>query len=332
MFKSTAFKLTMWYVALLVLINVILAAIYFQISIDNTRQRIDSFYALVVESVEENGTEALSETTYAKMQSDYIDIAANSLMVRLSLYIFAILLLSGIISYILSFFTLKPVNATHEAQKQFASDVSHELSTPLAAMKSEIEVTLRDPSVTKAQLEKTLRSTLEEIETLSSVTESMLMMSRLENAKALEKQQLDLKLAAMEAMYRFKDGAERIKLTGKTGLIITANEQLVIEQFSILIDNALKYSPKDSVVKVRVYHKGTNHYFEVSNSGEGISAEDQKRIFDRFYRADNSRSHSVKTSGFGLGLSIAAQIAKLHKARINVESRANKRTTFTVIF
>lgn len=325
-------KLTAWYVMLLVTINVILAVVYFQISIENTRHRLDSFYTLLLADIERNGIEAMTPEAYDQMHADYIETASNSLMIRLSLYIGVLLLLSGLVSYYLSFITLRPVNKSHEAQKRFASDVSHELSTPLAAMKSEIEVALRDKTSTNKQLRSTLQSTLEEIETLSSVTESMLMMSRLENANALKKQPIDLRLTALEATYRFKGQASRIKLTGKSGVMINANEAIIIELFAILIDNALKYSPKDSTVKVRVYQKAMSPAFEVVNTGPGITTTDQAYIFDRFYRADSSRSHAGVDNGFGLGLAIAKQIATLHKASINVESRTNQRTTFTVIF
>jgi signal transduction histidine kinase len=101
------------------------------------------------------------------------------------------------------------------------------------------------------------------------------------------------------------------------------------ELITILIDNALKYSPAASKIRVNLRRSGKKARFEVINTGRGIKPEDLPHIFDRFYRADESRTSGKKT-GFGLGLSLAKKIVELHKGDFSVSSQPGKETIFVV--
>ena len=106
---------------------------------------------------------------------------------------------------------------------------------------------------------------------------------------------------------------------------IISMEELIM----ILLDNALKYTPEKGNITLKVAPEGRNAVMEVSDSGEGISQRDIKHIFDRFYRADRSRSKS-RISGFGLGLPVAKKIVELHHGSIRASSKIGQGSTFTV--
>ena len=113
-------------------------------------------------------------------------------------------------------------------------------------------------------------------------------------------------------------------------MVTRANEPAVIELMGILIDNALKYSPPKSKIDVRVFEQRGSVGFEISNSGTAIPEALLPKLFDRFFRADTSRTESSR-NGYGLGLAIAKKIVDIHHGDITVSSN-DKATTFTVYF
>ena len=331
-FRSTTAQLTTLYVLLLIIINLISATVYFNVSIESTNNQLNRFYAEITDGLSPSVVEMMSDDRFEYIHSKNIDRAMESLAMRLSVYILVILILSGWASYLISRYTIKPVEETHAAQKRFASSVSHELSTPLAAMKSEIEVALRDKRTSQQKLRETLGSTLEEIDDLSDVIDAMIMMSQLDDSKRIEKQDLDLKLTVAEAAYRFRKQSHRIVIDGEVGIEVSGNELLLTELFVTLIDNALKYGDHDTPVTIRVGRSGARSIVEVQNTGVAIPEDEHIKIFERFYRTDSARTHGKSTSGFGLGLSIAAQIADLHDARISIKTPDSRTTIFQVFF
>ena len=122
-----------------------------------------------------------------------------------------------------------------------------------------------------------------------------------------------------------------IKLVSDSeSVIVNGNYQSLVELALILITNALKYSSRNKRVNVSVKKTGGSALFEVKDEGIGIAKADLPHIFDRFYRADSSRSKEV-VDGYGLGLSIAKSIVQIHEGRIVVTSKPNKGSTFSVL-
>jgi signal transduction histidine kinase len=218
-----------------------------------------------------------------------------------------------------------------DVQKRFTADASHELRTPLTAIKTEIEVGLRDEKLSLADAKKLLNSNLEEVEKLQHLSESLLKVARFENH--LDKQPTNIKEVILEAYRQVEKQAKKhnidfdFKLEDRTATIDPAQ---IRELMIILLDNAIKYSPSGSVVTVRSTTINQLLNIQVADNGQGIKEMDLPYIFNRFYRADHSRTKNT-TNGYGLGLSIAQTIAENHKGQITVDSKVGNGTTFTVI-
>ena len=128
-------------------------------------------------------------------------------------------------------------------------------------------------------------------------------------------------------MKPFAKSKKRFDITTRKQALIIGNKAAIIELMSILIENSLKYSPERSRISIRIFERRTMTGFEIKNSGPPISEEKLPHIFDRFYRADNSRTESGK-NGYGLGLAIAKKITEIHHGYIQASS-TEKETVFT---
>lgn len=264
-----------------------------------------------------------------KMLSDIrtkeLSKARTSLIIILFYTNLTVIITGGFGAYFLARHTLKPIEATHEQQARFTSDASHELRTPLAAMTTELEVALRDSKLTKTEMRELLESNLEEVQRLTKLSSILLALSA-GSATSLERTSFDLALCTRILAERYDTSGSRISITSPTGpLTVIAHQPSIEELITILIDNALKYSPDDSVISIRL-SKHKKAIFQIANAGEGIQAEHLPKIFDRFYRTDSARTGN---KGYGLGLALARQISDLHRAELTVTSAPKHTTEFT---
>lgn len=260
----------------------------------------------------------------------------NRLRTNLIYFNLLILLLAASGSYLLARRTLNPIEEMMDAQQRFTADASHELKTPLTAMKTEIEVGLRNEKISKTEAKKLLQSNLEEIAKLETLSSALLKLTMYSEEVKNEFSKVSLSEIIIEAFNRIESLADQkninIALQGiseSKDLIITGDKQSLIELFVILFDNAIKYSPNDSRVCLNI--ETTDHKIRISvkDSGIGIKALDLPHIFDRFYRADHSRNKD-QVSGYGLGLSIAKRIVEIHKGKICAKSIASKGSEFII--
>ncbi len=229
-----------------------------------------------------------------------------------------ILCVSGISGYFLAGKTLNPIAKMMEEQKDFVSNASHELRTPLAALKSQIEVALRSKSISTKEAKEILKSNLEDVNNMVSLSNYLLKLNKFQ----LENNKLDFKKIELSKIINKVVKDKKIKLDLDKS-IVKVNEDSIYELISILVDNAVKYGEGGEIsLSLR------NKTLKITDHGVGISEKDLPHIFDRFYRGDKARSHD----GYGLGLSIAKQIADLHGARIKVDSKLGVGTTFKVVF
>jgi signal transduction histidine kinase len=228
--------------------------------------------------------------------------------------------------------TLEPIEKMVEAQNRFTADASHELRTPLAAMQTEIEVGLRDKKLNLVSSKKLLRSNLEEVKKLEKLANTLLKLEKYHEHPNLEFQNLSLTEIITESfgkvekkantkLIEFKNKFEKVSIKG--------DKDSLIELFSILLDNAIKYSPIKSTISIKTHRVFSHAEIKIVDQGFGIKADDLPNIFNRFFRSDNSRSKE-KDDGFGLGLSIAKRIVKLNKGSISVISKPKIGTTFSI--
>lgn len=325
MFESATIKLTAWYLAIVIALSLLFSVIVYTISTSEISVGITSL-------------QKSSQPFYVTNQVNFSDVRAieyqeirDNLVGSLIVTNICIWLLGGVVSYYLARQTLLPIKEAHEAQSRFTSDASHELRTPLASMKTEIEVALRDPNISNQDMKQLLASNLEEVDTLSKLSHNLLQISRLEQDK-ITLERVKLGMSAQKSLRRLSSEAQsRIKLDSTRSYVVTANRLNVEELLSILLDNALKYSPPNSKIKLKIVKRKAMAGFEVANKGQGISPEEMPHIFNRFYQADTARSNHHETRSYGLGLSLAKKIVELHNGELSVSSAPNAGTKFTVL-
>ncbi|MGN0806724.1 MAG: sensor histidine kinase, partial [Candidatus Coproplasma sp.] len=212
-------------------------------------------------------------------------------------------------------------------RKQLTSDVAHELRTPLSSVSAQLEMILDgvfEPS------EERLNGISEEVNRLSVLVSDLEKLQQIEN-NVLERAETDLFDLARSTVNLFEAEINRNDLTCTvTGnsVKVYADERKIQQVITNLLSNAVKYSHEGGAIEIDVQDGGDCAVLSVRDYGIGISEEDQKLIFERFYRTDKSRNR--KTGGVGIGLTIASEIVKAHGGKIEVESLEGKGTLFTV--
>jgi len=269
-------------------------------------------------------------STVRAAADDRLDDSRHRLVVRLVSFNLIVLAVGAVASYWLAQRTMKPIEDAVDAQHRFTADASHELRTPLAAMKAEIEVGLRDKNITKQEVVELLQSNLEEVNRMGSLAEGLLALTQTDNSPVLVP--VSLEDVTTKVAKRLQPLAEAKKITIKRQLqsvVVSAEELAVDKIISILLDNAIKYSPDKTEITIKTYQKDGHGYLEVVDQGIGIKATELPHIFDRFYRADTSRT-KTQVPGHGLGLSIAQKLAENLNAKLSVTSTPAKGSTFTL--
>ena len=327
MFRSATLKLTAAYLVILMVISFVFSVAIYQLNFHEVNVRLENLQ----QGLTDPTLRSLVMTTDQYKQQDELRLdqarQAAVQMILALLYLNAFILIAGGFgSYFLARRTLGPLEKAHEAQSRFTSDASHELRTPLAAMKAELEVYLRDDKLTIEEARELLESNLEEVDKLIQLSEMLLKMARLDYDK-LEKKQINLVELLPSALKPFSRSKKRFDITTRKQAIVSGNEAAIQELMTILIENALKYSPERSRISIRIYERRTMTGFEIKNTGKPIAEDKLPHIFDRFYRADNSRTESGK-NGYGLGLAIAKKITEIHHGYIQASS-TDKETVFT---
>ena len=223
---------------------------------------------------------------------------------------------------------LARLQASFEAERQFSSDVSHELRTPIAVIRSQCEFALSGQAGEEEKREA-FEAVLKQSERMNSIVSQLLLLSRAENGKFVpEREPVELNVLCetvceeLEAM-----AAERqVKLAWNTEeLQITGDETLLIRMVNNLVSNAIRYNRPGGSAEVSLRKRGKYAVLTVRDTGIGIRREDLGQIFNRLYRADRSRS----SEGTGLGLSMAAWIARVHGGSIRAESVYGEGSVFT---
>jgi signal transduction histidine kinase len=233
--------------------------------------------------------------------------------------------------------------------KQFSSDASHELKTPLTILKGEVEVTLRKERPPQ-EYQQTLKSNLEEINRMSKIVEDLLLLSRAETGEVrLSKEDINLTDILNEVVTQMDRLAKSKGLYLSTSnhyqdIHIFGDALRIRELFINLIENGIKYTEEGGSIHIILQkenapparsqsdrEQGENGEFAkviISDTGIGIAKEDQERIFSRFFRVDKARSR--EQGGSGLGLSICKWIVEAHQGEIKVESELGKGSSFIV--
>lgn len=335
MFNSARLKLTAWYVLILMSVSVLFSVAFYEVSTREIQQLIDR-----IEYDEQRADAIIFKRPHLPphiLTLEELYGAKSRLGLRLMVINIAILLVAGGASYFLAAKTLRPIKEMVDEQNQFITDASHELRTPIATLRAEMEASLLEKKITDLEARSLIISNLEELSTIQELSNRLLLLAQSPSLKTSKESE---KLAVTESL---KLATKKVKALAKKKKIkileefskdaqnyfILAAKDEVTEVFVILLDNAIKYSPTQSVITTSVTATKSKIQITISDQGIGISQKDLPHIFKRFYRADTSRSQA---DGYGLGLAIAKKIVERHQGSIQAKSSSDKGTTFLIQF
>lgn len=324
MIRSAVLRLSLLYLAIAIIISLSFSWLLYRTAseeLDHELRRPPNIKQLGINSV----------NAFERFRTDRLNESRDRLRTQIIILDVLTLVAAGGVSYYAARRTLLPIAAALATQTRFAGDASHELRTPLAAMQTEIEVSLRDKGLTKAELRELLASNLEEVNKLQHLSENLLLLASQAEAR-LTMEPLDSQQVIRAAMMRLGKpaAAKNIKFNDQTTPQPVVGNAVGLEELSyILLDNAIKYSPSESVVTVSNLAQGKHVTLAVSDRGIGITPDKLPHIFERFYRADASRN-KTGDGGYGLGLAIAADIARLHHTSVRVQTKDQVGTTFSI--
>ncbi|QQS26783.1 HAMP domain-containing histidine kinase [bacterium] len=322
---TPALKLTAWYLGFIMLLSLTFSIFVYRVSLSELERglRRPSSMGSSLYFGNENSYNAFRQD---RLRQGEVNIRANLLLFNI-----IILVAGGGVSYFFARRTIRPIEEALEAQTRFSADASHELRTPLAVMQTETEVALRDSKLTTAEAKEVLKSNLEEVVRVRSLAEGLLRLARsageLETVKKLNLANVvELAMDRMDKPAR----ARKIKIEPELARVFCRGDQENLAELAvILLDNAVKYSQVGKTIWLKTYTEGKHAVMMVADEGEGIKASQLEHIFERFYRADTSRTKQ-KVEGFGIGLSIAKQIVEAHGGFIEAHSELGVGTTFLV--
>ncbi len=230
---------------------------------------------------------------------------------------------------------LNDIQKSYEREKQFVSDASHELRTPIAVIKGYAGMLNRWGKDDPAILEESIHAILSETDNMHSLVESLLFIARNDKgALKMDKVPFSFTELFTEIVKetRLIDSQHDISETIDQNLSIHGSSDKLKQALRIFIDNSIKYTPDGGKISLSLRQSENHAIVVISDDGIGISKEDLPHIFDRFYRADKSRTKMKENQhgGTGLGLSIAKIIIEQHGGRIHVDSAIDEGTTFTL--
>ena len=244
----------------------------------------------------------------------------------------AAIILLTVFAWLFTGLLLKPIMENHQKQIRFVASASHELRTPLAVILSAAEC-CKNASAEKR--EGFLKTIHQEGLRMSSLVNDMLTLSGSDNQrfavypKSIELDTLPMNsYEAFDPLAREKSITLSVSLPDKAVPPCSADPERISQVISILLHNAISYTPEQGRIELSLSHKKEHFYLSVRDNGIGISDEDKKKIFDRFYRVEKSRSAK---GHFGLGLSIAYEIIKAHGGSIQVTDAEGGGSIFTII-
>ena len=231
-------------------------------------------------------------------------------------------------SYLLSGAVTRPVDRAWRQQKQFLSDASHELKTPLTVILSSAELLEQNALPPQRQYVDNIRA---ESHRMKQLVENMLTLSRVERGDTrLPDTTADLSDAAASVALRFEpvayEAGHTLSYDIAPGLWVRGDGQKLEQAVAVLLDNAIKYAAPHTEIRLDAVRQGKNACLWVENQGDAIPADKLPHIFDRFYRADASRTNG---DSFGLGLPIAKAIVEAHRGAIRCDSGGGV-TRFTI--
>lgn len=323
--QSQTLRLTAIYLAVIMAMSLGFSGVLYTVSVGQLQRQMpgDVF-------IDEQGQFRPVPRVQRYLQTQ-IESSQRELLLRLVVLNVTMMLFGAAISYLLARKSLEPIERNMQAQSRFVSDVSHELRTPLTALQTCNEVTLRNKKLTLADARQVLADNLDEVGRLQRMTSTLLEL--LSDDVRLEVRPTNLhELVAKATTIVAPLALERsISLDDTTeDARVMVDSDAVVQALTALLDNAIKYSPDGATVNLRSTIKRQVVWLDVSDTGPGIAAEEQSRIFERFYRSDEARAQQG-SGGYGLGLTIVKKIMDAHGGDVTLESKLGEGSSFRLV-
>lgn len=318
MFQKARLKLTGWYLLIITVIVVLFSITIYRL-VDLEITRVASTQRNRIERWQVMGSPREIPPIILFDEVEVADLHQR-LLFMLSTIDMAIIILAGGMGYILAGKTLTPIEESMKEQARFVADSSHELRTPLTALRTSMEVAIRDKQMTGEVATEVMRDNLKEVIRLQNLAESLLELTRTNTSLAITP--VELMTCLNQATEQVATIAQKKKIEiilPKTKLSVKANPLALERVIVIAVDNAIKYSKAKSKIKIYVKQIKRQVMIEIVDNGVGIEADQIENVFNRFYRADVARSSEVP--GYGLGLSIAKELMEQQHGTIAISSK-----------
>jgi two-component system sensor histidine kinase CiaH len=330
-FHNASIRLTTLYLLIIMTISLLFSLSLYQVASTEIERGFRGRPGPISQIIRTRNID-LVEDLITEQEETIVELKA-SLKSNLIILNVLIAVVGGMLSYFLARKTLHPIETAHNAQNRFTADASHELRTPITAMRTETEITLTEPNLTLKQAKEQLTSNIEELDKLTKLSEDLLKLARLDSVEAT-KMPTDINEVINIAIERVKPLAEKNKQLFKVSKIpkdkVMADSASLTEAFVTLLDNAVKYSPANSEIEISVSKNKNTVEIKIIDKGEGIKPADMPHIFERFYRADESRTKNG-VPGFGIGLAIAKETIESHGGTVSATNNIKTGATFTVL-
>lgn len=337
MFKSARIKLTVWYLVIIMAISVSFSVVIFnfwsnEINRYARAQRINIERRLLEGNFLPPGIHFQVPVAQIKIvDPELIEEARRRVVVILVLVNGGILVIAGGLGYLLAGRTLKPIKEMVDEQNRFITDASHELRTPLTSLKLGMEVALRDKKFKIKDAKELIIENIDEVNKLKALTDELLQIAQYQKPNGnIKFKKFDLKdvisLAVKEITPLTKEKNIVIQDNSERAICL-ADKESIKQLIVILLDNAVKYSPEKTTVSVNSGKTQEGVFIKVTDQGYGIEKKDIENIFNRFFRGKSEN----RPQGFGLGLSIAKRIVEINHGSMEVQSKKNVGTTFTIL-
>ncbi len=338
MFTNARVKLTAWYLLIITFLSLSFSAVIYE-SLTREIDRISHMHEQRIQRRTPNSQffpdpQSLPRGMMANYLVDpgLINETKHRIVISLIIFNSVVLIASGGLGYFLAGKTLSPIEEMLDKQNRFISDASHELKTPLSSLKTTFEVYLRDPKNTKQDANNLIKESIAEVNKLQLLSESLLTLSRYDSNNNPPHELLNISPIIQTVIGNF---ASSLKLSHlkinfvPQEIYILGDLQSITQLFTIIIDNAIKYSPNPSSIDIsfQIHKKYLN--ITIQDHGIGISSQDLPYVFDRFYQSQQART-KTSNAGYGLGLSIAKQIVTQHQGTISLDSQESQGTIVTI--
>ena len=224
------------------------------------------------------------------------------------------------------------IKADFDRERQFSSDVSHELNTPLTVIKGQTNLLLRWGKDNPEQLEKSLNAIKNESNSMQAIIENLLQISRIESGRIKpELSQVKIQEMFERVALEFTSVNEAVTINhDRAELVLSTDVEMLHQILTILVSNSIKFSGKECTVTLKAWQQDGMLFIQESDNGPGISDKDLPYIFDRFYRADEA--HTRAAGGSGLGLAIAKTLCQSLGAEIKAGNSESQGAVFTIGF